>query len=199
MVYPYFNATFYFSYLSLFLVRITKVTTKGGDDGQTSLGNGERVSKNHLRIHAMGAVDKLNSVIGWALSIAQSGIKNDLEKIQQDLFNLGGELAISSSDQELLKNTRLEWLEIESEKMNKELPPLKEFILPGGSELSSRIHIARTECRDTERTLVALGEVEAVPALQRHYLNRLSDYLFILARKVKNDEGSMEVPWDYNK
>ena len=180
-------------------MRITKVTTKGGDDGQTSLGNGERVSKNHLRVHAMGAVDKLNSVIGWTRSIAQSGIKDDLEKIQQDLFNLGGELAISSGDQELLKNTRLEWLEIESETINKELPPLKEFILPGGSELSSRIHIARTECRDTERTLIALGEVETVPALQRHYLNRLSDYLFILARKVKNDEGSTEVPWDYTK
>ena len=199
MVNPYFNATFYFSYLSLFLVRITKVTTKGGDNGQTSLGDGERVSKNHLRVHAMGAVDKLNSVIGWTRSIAQSGIKDDLEKIQQDLFNLGGELAISSGDQELLKNTRLEWLEIESETMNKELPPLKEFILPGGSELSSRIHIARTECRDTERTLIALGEVETIRALQRHYLNRLSDYLFILARKVKNDEGSTEVPWNYTK
>ena len=180
-------------------MRITKVTTKGGDNGQTSLGDGERVSKNHLRVHAMGAVDKLNSVIGWTRSIAQSGIKDDLEKIQQDLFNLGGELAISSGDQELLKNTRLEWLEIESETINKELPPLKEFILPGGLELSSRIHIARTECRDTERTLIALGEVETVPALQRHYLNRLSDYLFILARKVKNDEGSTEVPWDYTK
>ena len=199
MVHPYSFPTFYFSYLSLFLVRITKVTTKGGDNGQTSLGDGERVSKNHLRVHAMGAVDKLNSVIGWTRSIAQSGIKDDLEKIQQDLFNLGGELAISSGDQELLKNTRLEWLEIESETINKELPPLKEFILPGGLELSSRIHIARTECRDTERTLIALGEVETVPALQRHYLNRLSDYLFILARKVKNDEGSTEVPWDYTK
>ncbi|MCS5644681.1 MAG: ATP:cob(I)alamin adenosyltransferase, partial [Candidatus Marinimicrobia bacterium] len=87
----------------------------------------------------------------------------------------------------------------ESETMNKELPPLKEFILPGGSELSSRIHIARTECRDTERTLVALGEVESITDLQRHYLNRLSDYLFILARKVKNDEGSTEVTWDYNE
>jgi len=180
-------------------VRITKVTTKGGDDGQTSLGNGERVSKNHLRIHAMGEVDKLNSVIGWTRSIAQSGIKDDLEKIQQDLFNLGGELAVSGGDQELLKNTRLEWLEIESETMIKELPPLKEFILPGGSELSSRIHIARTECRNTERTLVSLGEVETVPDIHRHYLNRLSDYLFILARKVKNDEGSTEVQWDYNK
>ena len=180
-------------------MRITKVTTKGGDDGQTSLGNGERVSKNHLRIHAMGAVDKLNSVIGWTRSIAQSSIKDDLEKIQQDLFNLGGELAVSGGDQELLKKTRLEWLEIESEIMNKELPPLKEFILPGGLELSSRIHIARTECRDTERTLVALGEVESITDLQRHYLNRLSDYLFILARKVKNNEGSTEIPWDYNK
>ena len=106
-------------------MRITKVTTKGGDNGQTSLGDGERVSKNHLRVHAMGAVDKLNSVIGWTRSIAQSGIKDDLEKIQQDLFNLGGELAVSGGDQEFLNNTRLEWLEIESETMNKELPPLK--------------------------------------------------------------------------
>ena len=180
-------------------MRITKVTTKGGDDGQTSLGNGERVSKNHLRIHAIGVVDKLNSVIGWTRSVAKNGIKDDLERIQQDLFNLGGELAVPGSDLELLQFTRLEWLETESEKMNKTLSPLKEFVLPGGSELSSRIHIARTECRDTERTLIALGEVETVPALQRHYLNRLSDYLFILARKVKNEEGSTEIPWDYTK
>jgi len=180
-------------------MRITKVITKGGDDGQTSLGNGERVSKNHLRIHAIGAADKLNSVIGWTSSEAKNGIKDNLEKIQQDLFNLGGELAVPGSDLQLLQFTRLEWLETESEKMNKILPPLKEFVLPGGSEFSSRIHIARTECRDTERTLVALGEVETVPDLHRHYLNRLSDYLFILARKVKNDEGSKEVPWDYNK
>ena len=88
MVNPYFNATFYFSYLSLFLVRITKVTTKGGDDGQTSLGNGERVSKNHLRIHAIGAADKLNSVIGWTSSEAKNGNKDNLEKIHQALFNL---------------------------------------------------------------------------------------------------------------
>ena len=180
-------------------MRITKVTTKGGDEGQTSLGNGQRVSKNHLRVHAIGTVDKLNSVIGWTRSIAKNGIKDDLEKIQQDLFNLGGELAVPGSDLKLLQITRLEWLETESEKMNKALPPLKEFILPGGSELSSRLHIARTECRDTERTLVSLGEVETVPDLQRHYLNRLSDYLFILARKVKNDEGSTEIPWDYNE
>ena len=180
-------------------MRITKVTTKGGDDGLTSLGNGERVSKNHLRVHAIGAVDKLNSVIGWTRSVAKNAIKDDLEKIQQDLFNLGGELAVPGSDLKLLQITRLEWLETESEKMNKTLPPLKEFILPGGSELSSRMHIARTECRDSERTLVGLGELETVPDLQRFYLNRLSDYLFILARKVKNDEGSTEVPWDYNE
>jgi len=180
-------------------MRITKVTTKGGDEGQTSLGNGQRVSKNHLRVHAIGTVDKLNSVIGWTRSVAKNGIKDDLEKIQQDLFNLGGELAVPGSDLKLLQITRLEWLETESEKMNKALPHLKEFVLPGGSELSSRMHIARTECRDTERTCVSLGEVETVPDLQRRYLNRLSDYLFILARKGKNDEGSMEVPWDYNK
>ena len=177
-------------------MRITKVTTKGGDDGQTSLGNGERVSKNHLRVHAMGEVDKLNSVIGWTRSIAQSGIKDDLEKIQQDLFNLGGELAVSGGDQELLKNTRLEWLEIESETMIKELPPLKEFILPGGDEFSSRIHVVRSVCRRTERSCVSLRNTGVDVKNWLVYLNRLSDYFFVLARFSTQQEERDETYWD---
>ena len=180
-------------------MRISKVITKEGDKGQTSLGNGVKVSKNHPRVRAMGSIDKLNSLVGWTICIANNDLKNDLQKIQQDLFNLGGELAIPNGDISLLGVARLEWLETQSETLNETLSPLKEFILPGGTELSARIHITRAECRSAELDLVALGETEKIETLHRKYLNRLSDYLFILARVVKNEEGSKEVTWDYSK
>lgn len=180
-------------------MRISKVITKEGDRGQTSLGNGVKVSKNHPRIRAIGSIDKLNSLVGWIICIVKNELKSDLQKIQQDLFNLGGELAIPEGDMNLLDISRLEWLEKYSDNLNKTLPPLKEFILPGGTELSSRIHISRAECRSAELDLVALGESEKIKTLHRKYLNRLSDYLFILARVITNEEGSKEVTWEYSK
>lgn len=199
MVGPNFDTPIYHSNLFIFLMRISKVITKEGDKGQTSLGNGIKVSKNHPRVRAMGSIDKLNSLVGWTICIAKNNLKNDLQKIQQDLFNLGGELAIPNGGMNLLGVTRLEWLETQSEALNETLSPLKEFILPGGTELSARIHITRAECRSAELDLVALGETEKIETLHRKYLNRLSDYLFILARVVKNEEGSKEVTWDYSK
>ena len=180
-------------------MRITKVTTKTGDSGQTGLGNGERVSKNSLRIHAMGSIDKLNSVIGWSRIEVNEELSKSLERIQQDLFNLGGELAVPDVEMNLLLDERLTWLESHIEAINDELPPLTEFILPGGAEDCARIHIARAECRDSERILVALAEVEAIPQLHKTYLNRLSDYLFIVARKLKLDLGKEEISWSYKK
>ena len=180
-------------------MRITKVTTKTGDSGETGLGNGERVSKNSLRIHALGAIDKLNSILGWSRVPLNKGLSKSLEKIQQDLFNLGGELAVPNLEMRLLNETRLKWLEENIEIINNELPPLTEFILPGGTEECSRIHIARAECRDAERVLVALSEKEEVPNLHKHYLNRLSDYLFNVGRKLKSIKGLDEVSWNYKK
>ena len=192
-----FISTFYFGIISFFLMRVSKVITKSGDGGQTSLGTGKRVSKTHIRINAIGSIDHLNSLLGWAMVEAEGLVKNDLERVQQDLFNLGGELATPGIELQLLIAERLQWLENETEKLNKLLPPLKEFILPGGTELSARIHITRTVCRNTERDIVALAETKEDSDLHKVYLNRLSDYLFVLARKVQIDEGTKEIQWDH--
>ena len=178
-------------------MRVSKVITKSGDEGQTGLGDGRRVSKTHFRIQAIGSIDHLNSLLGWAMVEAGRPVKNDLERVQQDLFNLGGELVMPGIELQLLNSERLQWLEDETEKLNKSLPPLKEFILPGGTELSARIHIVRTTCRNTERDVVALAETKEDSDLHKVYLNRLSDYLFVLARKVQMDEGTKEIQWDH--
>ena len=178
-------------------MRVSKVITKSGDGGQTGLGDGRRVSKTDIRIQAIGSMDYLNSLLGWAKVVARSPVKNDLERIQQDLFDLGGELAMPGIELQLLSAERLNWLEHETEKLNESLPPLKEFILPGGTELSARIHIVRTACRNTERDIVALAETKEDSYLHKIFLNRLSDYLFVLARKVQMDEGTNEIQWDH--
>jgi cob(I)alamin adenosyltransferase len=190
-------STFHFGIISLFLMRVSKVITKSGDGGQTGLGDGRRVSKTDIRIQAIGSMDYLNSLLGWAMVVARSPVKNDLERIQQDLFDLGGELAMPGIELQLLSAERLNWLEHETEKLNESLPPLKEFILPGGTELSARIHIVRTACRNTERDIVALAETKEDSYLHKIFLNRLSDYLFVLARKVQMDEGTNEIQWDH--
>lgn len=178
-------------------MRITKVTTKTGDSGETGLGNGERVSKNNPRVHAMGAVDKLNSVIGWARNESIEKIDEYLEQIQQDLFNLGGELAIPDVNINLLDESRLNWLDKETESLNSTLPPLTEFILPGGNEYASRLHISRAECRESERSIIALSQDEFVPEIHKKYINRLSDFLFILARIAMVEKGDNETSWEY--
>ena len=190
-------STFYFGIISLFLMRVSKVITKSGDEGQTGLGDGRRVSKTHIRIQAIGSIDHLNSLLGWAMVEAGRPVKNDLERVQQDLFNLGGELVMPGIELQLLNAERLQWLEDETEILNKSLPPLTEFILPGGTELSARIHIVRTTCRNTERDVVALAETKEDSDLHKVYLNRLSDYLFVLARKVQMDQGTKEIQWDH--
>ena len=189
--------TFYFGIISLFLMRVSKVITKSGDEGQTGLGDGRRVSKTHIRIQAIGSIDHLNSLLGWAMVDAGRPVKNDLERVQQDLFNLGGELVMPGKELQLLNAESLQWLEDETKKLNKSLPPLEEFILPGGTELSARIHIVRTTCRNTERDVVALAETKEDSDLHKVYLNRLSDYLFVLARKIQMDEGTKETQWDH--
>ena len=178
-------------------MRITKVTTKTGDKGKTSLGDGSLVSKSHERICAFGSIDNLNSYIGWASVIVTPELLKDLMKIQQDLFNLGGELSLPLDTLNLLKIDRLKWLENEIQKINLNLPELKEFILPRGNELCTRIHILRTECRNAERDLVKLDEIENGPSLHIKYLNRLSDYFFVLARKIQFETNNNEIHWDH--
>ena len=185
--------------LDIFLMRITKVTTKTGDSGNTGLGNGSRISKNSIRIHAMGLIDELNSFIGWSRVEANGTIDKLLESIQQDLFNMGGELSIPDMEMNLLNDSRLEWLDQQTDHYNKKMPPLDEFILPGGKEFSSRLHILRTKCREAERKLVGLSEEDFVPDLHKKYLNRLSDFFFVLARYVNSEQGIEELSWDYKK
>jgi len=171
-------------------MRITKVTTKTGDKGTTSLGDGTKVSKSDLRICCIGEVDELNSFIGHAKTVvSDKKLVNELIEIQNNLLNLGGELSIPNNNLELLKEESIIRMETIVEEMNLQLPSLKEFILPGGDEFSSRLHIARSVCRRVERSIVKLIEEENGSNIWIKYLNRLSDYLFVLARfhVVKNN------------
>jgi len=199
MVYSYFSATIYCFNFYFLLVRITKVTTKVGDNGKTNLGDGSFVSKSSYRVCAFGSIDNLNSFIGWVSVISSSTLQNKLKNIQQDLFNIGGELSIPDENLNLIKINRLAWLESEINVINKKLPPLKEFILPNGSELCTRIHIARTQCRNAERDLVKLSEKEEIPSLHNKYLNRLSDYFFVLAREAQLESNNNEIHWDHKR
>ena len=180
-------------------MRLSDIVTRTGDKGETGLGDGQRVLKNHPRIEAIGAVDSLNSILGWAIVPGTDNLVDELEKIQQDLFDLGAELAVSSLEGEKLKQNRLDWMNMRIEKMNEDLPVLDEFILPGGTECSARLHLVRTECRHVERILVAVSQTEPVPEFHLSFLNRLSDYLFVLARVVQVQDGDQEKMWQNKK
>ena len=178
-------------------MRISKVTTKTGDNGKTSLGDGTRVSKDHPNINFLGDIDELNTYLGHAISSCDSKIiKKQLESIQQDLFNIGGESSMPNEEISLLKVDRITFLEEHINKMNKELPPLKEFILPGGDELCSRLHIVRAVCRRAERSCVTLESKETKDKSWLIYLNRLSDFIFVLIRHLNQNEGLDEMLWE---
>jgi cob(I)alamin adenosyltransferase len=171
-------------------MRITKVITKTGDNGTTALGDGTKVSKSDLRVCCIGEVDELNSFIGHAkIVVSDEKLVNELIEIQNNLLNLGGELSIPNNNLELLKEESIIRMENIVEKMNLQLPPLKEFILPGGDEFSARLHIVRSVCRRVERSIVKLIEEENGRNIWIKYLNRLSDYIFVLARfhTIKNN------------
>jgi len=174
--------------------RLSKITTRTGDAGDTGLGDGARVAKDSARIAALGDIDELNSAIGVVLAEEMpADMKAALEAVQQDLLDLGGEVSIPGHS--LLKEERVAALEAELERWNAALPPLKEFILPGGSRAAAAAHLARTVCRRAERTLVALGRREPVGDAARRYLNRLSDLLFVAARLVNKRAGVAEIEW----
>ena len=174
--------------------RLTQISTRTGDNGTTGLGNNLRVSKNSLRVHAMGEVDELNSHIGVLLceDMAQD-TRQLLVEIQHQLFNLGGELSIPGF--ELLKEEAVQALDTALETYNAQLPKLEEFILPAGTRGASLAHVCRTVARRAERAVVALGNEEAIREAPRQYLNRLSDLMFVLARVLNRMNGGDDVYW----
>ncbi|MFH1852014.1 MAG: cob(I)yrinic acid a,c-diamide adenosyltransferase [Candidatus Neomarinimicrobiota bacterium] len=179
-------------------MRISRVTTKTGDRGTTRLGNGQEVGKDHPRIRCLGALDELNAQIGLALAASNAADTNtDLTGIQNDLLNIGGELALVEQAPQLLSADRVRFLEQRLEEMNAQLPPLKEFLLPGGSEFAARLQVARTVCRRAECELVALSGRETVAGDVLQYINRLSDYLFVLARYSQHQSGGGEILWEH--
>ena len=190
----------YYRKLDFLCMRITKVTTKTGDGGKTSLGDGQRVQKNNPIINTLGELDYLNSIIGWAeVESTNESYSIELKNIQQDIFNISGDLSLPNSDVSLLKEERIIHLEKMIKNMNEKLPPLEEFILPGGSEFNARLHIARTTCRNSERSLVSLHLEQEKNEIHAKYLNRLSDYLFLLARDVAQSKNQSEEHWELEK
>ena len=177
-------------------MRITKVTTKTGDKGKTALGDGSRVKKDSLRIHCLGSIDELNSSIGLASVMLPVKPIIDLKSVQNDLLNIGAEISMPGSKKKFLNKDRILFLEKEIESINKDLPPLEEFILPGGNDLCSRVHMARSICRRAERDLVSLNSKEQISPEVLKYINRLSDYLFVVARLLIQISDSVEIQWN---
>jgi cob(I)alamin adenosyltransferase len=174
--------------------RLTQIATRTGDNGTTGLGDNTRVSKNSLRVHAMGDVDELNSNIGVLLcETLPDGLRELLVEVQHQLFNLGGELSIPGF--ELLKPEAVLALDDALAEHNAALPRLAEFILPAGSRAAALAHVCRTVARRAERAVVALGQQDALKDNPRHYLNRLSDLLFVLSRVLNRMNGGDDVYW----
>jgi cob(I)alamin adenosyltransferase len=175
-------------------VRLTRIYTRAGDAGETSLGDGSRVSKTDPRIQAYGAVDEVNSLLGLVLAAPElpDEFRPWLQQVQNDLFDVGADLSVPLDDERerlRVRQEQVERLEELCDVVNARLEPLKSFVLPGGGEAAARLHVARAACRHAERATVALAEAEDVNPIVIAYLNRLSDLLFILARAaVEGDE-----------
>lgn len=176
--------------------RLSKIYTKTGDDGTTGLGDGTRVAKDSARVAAYGTVDEANSAIGLLLAADMPGdVRELLTRVQHQLFDLGGELCIPGHA--AIADADVEALEARLDHYNDDLPPLKDFILPGGGEAAARCHVARTVVRRAERDTVTLARHDAVRPQAIRYLNRLSDLLFVLARVFARADGHGEVLWDH--
>ncbi|MGB0712786.1 MAG: cob(I)yrinic acid a,c-diamide adenosyltransferase [Gammaproteobacteria bacterium] len=174
--------------------RLSKIYTRTGDDGTTGLGDGERVPKDHARVEAYGTVDELNSSLGVLLACElPTDIAACLTGVQHTLFDLGGELSVPGYS--AVSAEHVEKLEIELDRLNADLPMLKEFILPGGSTSAAACHMARAICRRAERRTATLARGETINLNGLHYLNRLSDLLFVIARVLLRAEDRQEVLW----
>tara|TARA_B100000676_G_scaffold300616_1_gene346542 strand:+ start:1529 stop:2095 length:567 start_codon:yes stop_codon:yes gene_type:complete len=182
------------------VVKLTKIYTRGGDGGQTSLGDGTRLAKNAVRVAAYGTTDEANAAIGLARLHTSGDADEMLARIQDDLFDLGADLCTPGNDfsesESALRMTQaqIDRLESEIDGMNDDLAPLTSFILPGGSAASAYLHLARTVSRRAERLMVELSDSEPVNPLAIKFINRLSDHLFVMARHL-NDQGQSDVLW----
>lgn len=175
--------------------RLSKIATRTGDDGTTGLGDGSRIDKDALRVQAMGDVDELNSHIGVLLcDELPDDLRHELVTIQHDLFDLGGELCIPGFT--MIQEAQVLRLDELLAKYNSTLPPLSEFILPGGSRAAAQAHICRTVCRRAERSIVSLGKAEALNPQPRQFVNRLSDLLFVVSRVLNRFAGGSDVLWE---
>ena len=187
------------------MVQLTKIYARGGDQGETSLGDGSRVAKHDARVEAYGTVDEANAVIGLVrVEIARAGadekdLDATLSRIQNDLFDLGADLCTPEDGRRAegalrIAASQVEWLETEIDKINERLAPLSSFILPGGSPVAAQLHLARTVARRAERCVTELARSETVNTEAVKYLNRLSDLLFVMSRAANND-GADDVLW----
>jgi cob(I)alamin adenosyltransferase len=180
-------------------VRLTRIYTRGGDKGETSLGDGSRVPKLDCRIGAFGTVDELNAALGVVL--AEPGLperlREPLMRIQNDLFDVGADLSVpfGVGDRLRVEPRLIEWLEQLCDELNADLPELKSFVLPGGTAAAARLHVARTTCRRAERDALTANDENGINELVLQYLNRLSDFLFIAARWANADAGRDEPLW----
>ena len=192
-------------------IALNRIYTRTGDAGQTHLAGGQRVKKDNLRISCYGTVDELNAFIGAARATAESlsvqaeqlrPFSNILKRVQHELFNLGSILATLPEDvhpkQARITSADVKQLEREIDRANEDLQPLRSFVLPGGSRLDAELHICRTVCRRAERELVALTNEQSVPGEALHYLNRLSDALFVWSRWMNHALGASETLWEPN-
>lgn len=181
------------------MVRLTRIYTRGGDTGETSLGNGDRVTKHSLRVTAYGTVDETNAVIGVARLHTTGEPDAMLGRIQNDLFDLGADLCTPEDETPKypplrITDAQVDRLEREIDAMNEKLSPLNSFILPGGSPAAAQLHVARTVARRAERLIVELAGNEKINAAAIRYANRLSDHLFVLSRHL-NEDGTRDVLW----
>ena len=185
------------------MVKLNKIYTRTGDDGTTGLVDGSRVAKASSRIEAIGKVDEANSAIGLAAASLETGAHADaLFRIQNDMFDLGADLATPAPDADFapsemvlrVTQEQVDWIEQAIDRLNESLEPLSSFVLPGGSEAAARTHVARASVRAGERAVTALAAEEPINPAAVAYINRLSDYLFVLAR-VLNDNGADDVKW----
>ena len=184
------------------MIVLNKIYTKKGDDGKTELGDGNRIEKFSTRVEAYGTVDEVNSVIGTVTCLSiNTELKTALERIQNDLFDLGADLCLPESENETLayeplrvRKEQVSRLESEIDSMNKSIEPIRSFVLPGGTEIAANFHLCRTICRRAERRVVKLMETETINLEALIYLNRLSDWFFVAARK-SNDNGKDDILW----
>ncbi|WP_372964058.1 cob(I)yrinic acid a,c-diamide adenosyltransferase [Marinobacter sp.] len=179
--------------------RLSKIYTRTGDDGSTGLADGNRITKNALRVEAMGTADELSCHIGILVETlpAEDALIDVFRRIQHHLFDIGGELAIPGS--KVISNEHTNWLEQVLDHYNEDLPPLKNFILPGGSIAAAHCHLARAVCRRTERVVVGLSQEDAINPAAQQYLNRLSDLLFVISRVLARRDGAQEILWEQKK